>query len=218
MKQIYLTTLISILAIIVNAQDDWEMPMKNGIIYFQDTSKIFDNKKHNLCVYLSEDNVTLETLSKLRGIVHKRSNVFSNTNYYFSFAYDLPSSREKCISGTGSIRIGLIKEKTVQWKWSTSNDQKMPIDEINALIKFEFIGNNRYVLTIKGFTAKGSKVISKGYVYNNETLEEVYNAFVQSEKKSRDQINFLKDIKGLISLFNETLSEQLERAIAVEEL
>src|SRR5438067_22204 len=65
----------------------------------------------------------------------------------------------------------------------------------------------------------GSKVtMSKGYVTTEQTLEEVYDQFAKSEKKSKEQINFFKDIKELISLFESVLNEQLERAIKVEEL
>ena len=115
--------------------------------------------------------------------------------------------------------IHISRQKVVLWKWPSFKDQKIPIDKIEGIVKFDFIGNNKYILTLKGFTVKGSKAtVTKGYVSTDQTLEEIYNEFLLSEKKNNDQINFLKDIKELIYLFEKILSEQLDHAIAIEEL
>jgi hypothetical protein len=216
-------------------QENWELPMKNDIVYYQINSSQFKNTTKKLKGYfISGPNPMIsqyitEVNNKIRSELSKKGGkYFSTTDYMMYLGYDfLKASDYGKISDKNFINLlsdtldGSITITTV-----TQNNHiihlfgdKSSNFSLTAKVRIIFT-KNTYEMKIRGFTVKDLSVnFMKGSVQTNEAaLEDSYNNFLKDKKKDKAEMKFYTELNELIHSLVIIMNERFEKDIKVDQL
>jgi hypothetical protein len=205
------------------AQDIPEIPMKNDLVYYE-LKNTLQNEKQCLSQYHT---------SAMGKVGVKKQAIDQNQKFFKDVHYDIfmmpfigklkPACKDTCTNGVFMIMIpptssiisstslfGLIRDLV-----------KAKISEHNITASFEviYLAKNEYILKFKDFqynvtTMKANKIDRKEQI----PLNELYNDLLNTEKKSKSQIEIFNAVNYFINASNEMFSKSLTELYRADEL
>jgi hypothetical protein len=228
MKKILLVTAVVFMNTLI-AQENWELPMKDDVVYFKFNSPEFKNKKKDLKDYYYSSQSTFNNdinLKVLSELSKKGGKYFSTTDYKMTFMSYAGTGPSPVSYSKGKMEANDTIEGMIMISTVTQNRHALHFlgDKssnfiITGKIKVIF-SKNKYDMRIKGFTVKNlSMNRSKGSVQMNDVfLEDSYKEFLSEKKKDKSVEKFYIEFKELLNSLVIIINEQLERDIKISEM
>jgi hypothetical protein len=206
-------TFLTFLALtnLLNAQDDWKLPMVNGKIQFEFNSKKIETGKKDLCELYFSTNTSQELMKKLTAsMINGKTKFWTASTFTIipqlygadASASNIQSYMVKCNPKSADTLIGSLTMTLTQIKTIRASRA----GNVKALYRI-VLKDNEYNIKFRGFEYsyyKTGSMLNPGEMVVVD-LEEEYN---ESNAKKSDK-EYWADIKMMINLFNKTLEEVL---------
>jgi hypothetical protein len=211
MKNVLIMLFFVALGNMLNAQDDWKLPMVNGKIQFEFNSKKIDTGGKDLCELYFSTNTSQELMKKLTAAMVNGKVKFWTASTFTIFpqlfgadasASNPQSYMVKCNPKSADTLIGSLTMSLTQVKTIRASRG----GNVKALFRI-IIKDNEYNIKFRGFEYsyyKTGSMLKPGEMVVVD-LEEEYN---EANAKKADK-EYWADIKMMINLFHSTLEEVL---------
>ena len=187
------------------AQEVPELSMKNGLVFYEFKHTLNNQKK---CLSTYSTVVMASVINK--NLLFKKDEAYNG--YVYSFVTGTYSNRkggflELNCSDTVAEHISGMPMFTVitrAFRPSRVNEEQYMA---TAHVELIFINKNEYVLKFKDFQSNG-----------NGPLGEIYENFINTEKKSKYLIRFFNDVNFFVKYSDEIFLKSITEAYQADEL
>ena len=202
-----------------------ELPMKNDMIYYSTEDIKMTNTKKCLSTYIRGLSVLTEKcISSLSSEIRKNSRNKAK--------YTTPEVPLVALSGMPSFLQNVPCKDTLNGEFiitlpgnispfyfgNVFKKKHVAVVQITAVVQVIFTSKDTYKMKTKGFIYKAGVIENYQVVWEDHPLEELYLAYKNSDKISKDETYMYEDLNSAVLGCQRILNEYLKAAYKTDEL
>jgi hypothetical protein len=202
-----------------------ELPMKNDMIYYSTEDIKMTNTKKCLSTYIRSLSVLTEKcMTSLSSEIRKNSRnkaKYTTPEAPLVGVLAMPgfSQNAPCKDTlNGEFIITLPGNISPFLFGNVFKKKNIAVVQITAVVQVIFTSKDTYKMKMKGFIYKAGVMENYEVVWEDHPLEELYLAYTNAEKISKDETYMYEDLNVAVLGFQRILNEYLKSAYKADEL
>ena len=200
-----------------------ELPMKNDMIYYSTEDIKMTNTKKCLSTYIRSLSMLTDKCLSLSSEIRKNSKNKAKYNLEVpqvgilagpNFMQPVPCKDTL----TGEFIITLPGNISPFYFGNVFKKKHVTVVQITAVVQVIFMTKDTYKMKIKGFIYKAGVIENYEVVWEEHPLEELYLAYKNSDKISKDETYMYEDLNSAVLGCQRILNEYLKAAYKTDEL